>query len=261
MIEAPALSSREEVRHAAALIIGSELLSGKIRDENVQVLARVLRKLGIELTRVVLCPDNPQIIVRDLRELSEAHDVVFTSGGVGPTHDDVTMNAVAESLGVSSICSNEIVQILENFYGKPLTETHLLMAQIPEGAELRISEEIPWPAVVAGNIWVLPGIPQVFKKTLAAVQGHLKGPYQFFCKDILFDIEESQLKPLIDILVAKYPQVEIGSYPEVSDSKHQTRLTFDAQTESDVVGALAHARELIGNGLSSGDRENAVRSR
>src|SRR5215468_4953649 len=124
------------MRTAAALVIGNELLSGKIAEGNLQVLARELRGLGVLLRRAVLILDDVEEIAREVRALGASHDVVFTSGGVGPTHDDLTIEGVARAFGVKVVVSPEIEEMIRRYYGNRVTEGHLLMARVPAGARL-----------------------------------------------------------------------------------------------------------------------------
>src|SRR6187551_1177646 len=157
------------VRTAAALVIGNELLSGKVLDANVYVLAGTLRALGIRLSRVVMLPD-------EVRRLSAEVDVVFTSGGVGPTHDDVTVEAVARAFGVDVVLDPTLSELLRGVYGERLTDAHLLMARVPVGAMLCGSAEVQWPTPVMNNVWILPGIPDLFKLKLLTARAWLRGP-------------------------------------------------------------------------------------
>src|SRR4051812_18319742 len=124
------------MRTAAALIIGNELLSGKTAEANLHVLARELRALGVLLRRVVMVLDDVEVIAREVTELSASHDVVFTSGGVGPTHDDVTMESVARAFDVGVVISPVLERLICGYYGERCTEGHLLMARVPDGARL-----------------------------------------------------------------------------------------------------------------------------
>src|SRR5271170_6015679 len=151
------------MRTAAALIIGNELLSGKIAEANLLVLARALRELGVLLSRAVLVLDDVAVIAREVRELSASHDVVFTSGGAGPTHDDVTIEGVARAFGAGMVTAPELEALIRRHYGERTTVDHLLMARVPEGARLVSSASVPWPTVVMRNVWVLPGVPEVFQ--------------------------------------------------------------------------------------------------
>lgn len=225
------------MRTAAALIIGNELLSGKIADRNVVVLARELRSLGVLLRRVVMVLDDVETIANEVRELSAAHDFVFTSGGVGPTHDDVTIEAVARAFGVAVVTSERMEQMLRAFYDDRLTEGHLLMARIPEGARLASNAKVPWPAVVMRNVWVLPGVPEIFAMKLPLLRAELAGDRPFVSFAVLTDLDEGQLKPLLDRVVARHPHVDVGSYPRWGDTEFRTKLTFDGLDEARVRAA------------------------
>ncbi len=176
------------VRTAAALVIGGELLSGKIRDENFYALSLMLRARGIELGRVVFCPDHLPTIERDVRELSQSFDVLFTSGGVGPTHDDLTMNGVSRALGVETVVSQEMLVLIEKLYGKKPGAVHELMARVPDGARLIPSGG--WPVIVAKNIWILPGVPELFRSKLAVIRDQLVGPDPFYSDRVYCTSEE-----------------------------------------------------------------------
>lgn len=226
------------MRTAAALIIGTELLTGKIADQNVLVLARTLRALGLELVRVVMILDEVDTIAADVRRLSAEHDVVFTSGGVGPTHDDVTIDAVARAFDVPVVSSPLMEGLLAGFYGERLTEGHLLMARLPEGARLvTAGGRSPWPTVVMRNVWVLPGIPELFAKKMALVQADLGVDVPFVSRAVYTRLDEGTLKPHIDAIVTAHPSVDVGSYPRWNDPEYTTKLTFDGLDEPSVSAA------------------------
>src|SRR5438876_153397 len=132
----------DRAKTAAVLVIGNELLSGRVEDANVAVLARALRDLGVELRRVVMVQDDIPTIAREVKELAKTHDWLFTSGGVGPTHDDVTIEAVAEAFGVGVVTSPLMEKMLRDHYQERITDGHLRMALIPEGAALEATDEI-----------------------------------------------------------------------------------------------------------------------
>lgn len=215
------------MRTAAALIIGNELLTGKITEANLQVLARELRSLGVRLTRAVMVLDDVEVIAREVRELSVAHDVVFTSGGVGPTHDDLTMESVARAFGVGVVMSPAIEGMIRTYYGERCTDGHLLMARVPDGARLVSSAAVPWPTVVMRNVWVLPGVPEVFRMKLPHVRAELEGGTPFVSLAVYTTLDEGDIKPLLDRVVAEHHAVEIGSYPKWHDPEYRTKLTFD----------------------------------
>ncbi|HEY0469683.1 MAG TPA: molybdopterin-binding protein [Polyangiaceae bacterium] len=233
------------VRTAAALVIGNELLSGKVLDANVHALAGTLRALGIRLSRVVMLPDEVGILAEEVRRLSADFDVVFTSGGVGPTHDDVTVEAVARAFGVEVVLDPTLSELLRGAYAEHLTDAHLLMARVPLGALLCGSSEVQWPTPVMNNVWILPGIPDLFKLKLLTVRAWLRGPRSFASRALFLRLDEPLLKPMLDAVVLRHPQVEIGSYPKWFDPTYRTQITFDAETLDAAQAALDDLRGLL----------------
>ena len=236
------------VRTAAALVIGNEILSGKVADANVHELAKMLRALGILFERVVMLPDEMEPLTREIRALSESHDVVFTSGGVGPTHDDITVEAVARAFGLPVLEHPELAALLRGVYGDRLTDAHLLMARVPEGSVLCAAAEVEWPTPVTRNVWMLPGIPDLFRVKLLIVREHLRGPTPFISRSLFLRTEEPLLKPLLDQVVARHPDVEIGSYPKWFDPTYRTLITFDAREASRAAEALEDLQQLVAPG-------------
>jgi len=215
------------VRTAAALVIGNELLSGKIGDANVVVLARALRSIGVSFRRVVMVLDDIDVIAAEVRALSSTHDWLFTSGGVGPTHDDVTIDAVARAFGTEVEVSALMEQLLRDYYGDLVTEGHLLMARVPRGARLATSASMPWPTVVMKNVWILPGVPEIFQSKIPLIREQLGSDKPFLSHSVFTTLDEGTLKPMLDRVVADHPDVEIGSYPRFGVHEYRTKLTFD----------------------------------
>lgn len=236
---------------AAMLLIGNELLSGKVQDANLVVLARELRALGVELARVVMVLDDVETIAREVRALSAGYDWVFTSGGVGPTHDDVTLASVARAFDVGLERRAELVALLRALYDDRCTEGHLRMADLPVGAELVSALEgepgalraqgrsTPWPATLVRNVFVLPGIPEIFRLKLSSVRARLRplGAQPFVSWAVFTDMDEGHLKPLLDDVVARFPDVSVGSYPTWIGAPYRTKLTFDARDGARVKAA------------------------
>jgi molybdenum cofactor synthesis domain-containing protein len=215
--------------NAAALIIGNEILSGKIAESNVRVLARTLGSIGIRLERVVTVLDDRAGIAAEVRDLAARYDVVFTSGGVGPTHDDVTIDSVAQAFGVEVEQAPEIEEMLRSYYGGTLTDDHLLMARVPAGADPVTTDEMPWHTIVMRNVWILPGVPQIFKMKMAVVRTLLGGGIAFQSLAVYTTLDEGHLKALLDRVVADHPDVEVGSYPKWHEPRYRTKVTFDAR--------------------------------
>lgn len=224
---------------AALLLIGNELLSGKTQEQNLIELARVLRALGIPLTRAVVVPDDRAIVAREVRELSAFAGVVFTSGGVGPTHDDVTIEAVAEAFGVEVIEHPDLVHLVRERYGSACTPAHLRMARVPRGARLVSVVDIHWPTTLVGNVFVLPGVPEIFRMKLDAVRAHLAGLEPFVSRAVFLKTEEAEIKTLLDRVVAEHPDVDVGSYPKWFEPAYSTKVTFDSRDAGAVERALS----------------------
>lgn len=233
------------VSTAAALLIGNELLSGKVHEANLVELAKTLRALGVALGRVVMIPDDPKVIADEVLALSRNFDIVFTSGGVGPTHDDVTIESIANAFGVEAHIDETMAGLLRTAYGDRITDAHLRMALVPRGAEMVTTEEVAWPTVVMKNVWILPGVPEIFRMKLLVVRERVKGPREFVSRAVFTLVEETRLKPWLDLVVADHPEVEIGSYPKWFDSTYKTKITFDGKVRSTVDSAVDHFVSLV----------------
>jgi len=234
-------------RTAAALIIGNEILSGKIADTNTTFLARTLFDLGIELRRVVVCSDEIETIGKDLSELRTTHDVVFTSGGVGPTHDDVTIDGVAQSFGRPVVRSVAVEKMIRRYYGERATEAHFRMANMPEGAEMIRSTDAPWPTVVIENVFVLPGVPEIFELKLADLRKRLDEGYEFHSQAVYTLCDEGEIAGLLERIADDFAGVMVGSYVKWRAEDYRTKLTFDGSDPE----AVAKAADALIKGLDA----------
>lgn len=217
----------------AILVIGNEILSGKVADVNVAYLSGELRAVGAELRRVVIVPDEIDVIADAVRELSAAHDFVVTTGGVGPTHDDVTIEAVARAFGRRVVRHPDVEATLRSFYRDRLTEGHLRMADVPEGALLISSEEMRWPTILVENVYVLPGLPEILRMKFAILRERFRGtPYHL--RNVYVKLDEGYLKPHLDAVVAEFPDVQVGSYPRFDAPDWRVRITLDGKDRARV---------------------------
>jgi molybdopterin-biosynthesis enzyme MoeA-like protein len=229
---------RTVLETAAFLAIGNELLSGKVAEANLAPLAKTLRALGIELqTAEILLDDVPTLSAAVLR-LSRAHGLVVTSGGVGPTHDDVTIEAVARAFGRKVVREPSLVELVQKTFGDKTSEAHLRFADIPEGAELRRAPDATWPTPVVENVWILPGVPEVFRMKLGTLRSWVVGPRPFVTRALVLNKDEVDLKDALDLVVAAHPTVSIGSYPALFNPRYRTRITFDGTSDTAVQAAL-----------------------
>jgi len=233
------------VETAAFLAIGNELLSGKVVEANLAPLAKTLRALGIELKSAEILLDDVPTLASAIARLSAAHGILVTSGGVGPTHDDVTIEAVARAFGRKVVREPSLVELVHRTFGERTTAAHLRFADIPEGAELRRAPDVSWPTPVLGNVWILPGVPEVFRMKLATLRSWVIGPHSFVTRTLVLNQDEVELKDALDAVVAAHAAVSIGSYPALFNPRYRTRITFDGTNAASVEAALDDLKSRI----------------
>jgi molybdenum cofactor synthesis domain-containing protein len=229
-------------RTAGILLIGNEILSGKVVDANASYLCRELRALGVSVRRISVIPDEVDLIAAEVRAFSRTHDVVFTSGGVGPTHDDVTMEGVALALGVPVVRDPRLVELIARHARGPLNEARLKMAEVPEGSELVAGERLMFPAVVAGNVYILPGVPEIFRQKFEALKERFRDtPY--FLASVFVGIGEGTLADYLNDLLQRHPELMLGSYPEFANPEYKVKVTLESKDRALMEQAVA---ELLG---------------
>ena len=205
---------------AALAVIGDEILSGRTQDKNVAQLALWLNEQGIRLAEVRIVPDVTERIVETVNNLRSNHDYLFTTGGIGPTHDDITVDAIAAALGVPVVIHPAARKLLEDYYrDRPggLSEARLRMARVPEGAELIENPTSGAPGVRVGNIFILAGVPHIAAAMLDGLAGKLKGGRPMVSVTIGARAPESDVADLLRETEAAHPGVAIGSYPFFRD--------------------------------------------
>ncbi|TNC61950.1 competence/damage-inducible protein A [Rubellimicrobium roseum] len=201
---------------AAILVIGDEILSGRTRDSNMHFLAQELARVGIDLQEARVVPDRHPIIVAAVRALSEAHDHVFTSGGIGPTHDDITADAVAEAMGVPLGVREDARSILQAHYdrmGVEINEARLRMARVPEGATLIDNPVSAAPGFSIRNVHVMAGVPRIFEAMAAGLLPRLTGGTPLLSQSYRILKGEGEIAGPLAILQADFPDLLMGSYP------------------------------------------------
>ena len=213
---------------AAILLIGNEILSGKITDANATYLCKELRALGVEVRRIAVIPDEVDLIAAEVRALSQGHDVVFTSGGVGPTHDDVTMEGVARALGTRVIRHPALVKLLEGYYKGQVNEARLRLTEVPEGAELISDGSLMFPAVSYRNVYILPGVPEIFRQKFDSLKERFRET-PFHLANVFVAIGEGTLADHLNALVARHPDLLLGSYPEFSNPEYKVKVTLESK--------------------------------
>ena len=216
-------------KSAGIVLIGNEILSGKITDANAAYLCRELRQLGVDVRRITVIPDEVDLIAEIVAEFSRAFDLVFTSGGVGPTHDDVTIEGVARAFGTRVVRHPDLVRLLGEFYrGGPLNDARLKMAEVPEAAELVAAGSMRFPAIVVGNAYVLPGVPEIFRQKFDALKERFReSPFHLCC--VFVSIGEGVLADHLNAVLGEHPELMLGSYPEFSHAEYKVKVTLESK--------------------------------
>ena len=230
---------------AGIVIIGDEILSGKTQDVNCNFLIGELRALGVALRRIAVIPDVLDEIEGTVRLFSQSFDHVFTSGGVGPTHDDITMEGVARAFGTRVVRHPRLEGILHQFYGDKLESRNLRMAEVPEGAKLVDGDGLPWPVVSYDNVYILPGVPEIFKRKFLAIRERFRqAPYHL--TSVYTIDEEGRIAAHLDHVVARYPEVSVGSYPRITTDGWRVKVTLESKDAEQVSRAAAELVERLG---------------
>ena len=223
---------------AGIILIGNEILSGKTTDANAAYLCRELRELGVDVGRILVIPDDVACIAEEVAAFSKTFDFVFTSGGVGPTHDDVTIEGVARAMGVPVVRHPELVALLERYYRDTLTDAALRMAEIPEGAELIRDNGLRFPNVAMRNVFVLPGVPEIFRRKFDAMRERFRDA-PIHLKNVFVRIGEGTLAAYLNGLLGDFPLLLVGSYPELSNPEYQVKVTLESRDRAYLEQALA----------------------
>jgi molybdenum cofactor synthesis domain-containing protein len=222
---------------AGILVIGNEILSGKVVDTNSPYLCRELRALGVDVQRIVVISDDVATIASEVRALSASHDFVFTSGGIGPTHDDLTMAGVAEAFGVPIDTSASIVARLQRALGDGLNASQLKMAEIPRGATLVDVGDLWFPVVIMRNVHILPGIPELLRKKFESIRERFRG-VPILLKRVYVKRMESDIAQSLNDLLGEFPQLMLGSYPRVGEEAFHVLLTLESRDAGYLQDAL-----------------------
>ena len=216
-------------------MIGDEILSGRTEDRNVAQVARWMNRQGIRLSEVRVVPDEEQAIVAAVNSLRQDHDYLFTTGGIGPTHDDITVDSIAAAFEVPVIVHPEARRILEDYYrDRPpgATQARLRMARVPAGAELIPNPTSGAPGVRMGNVYILAGVPNIAKAMLEALEGRLEGGRPILSLTVRAHAAESDVAELLKAVQDEHPGVAIGSYPFYRDGGFGADFVIRAEDEA-----------------------------
>ena len=224
---------------AAIIVIGNEILSGKVADTNAAFLAQELRGLGVNLRRILVIPDEIAAIAEAVRTNHPAFDVLFTSGGVGPTHDDVTMAGVALGLGRRVIRHPLLERKIRDFSGEHINEARLKMAEVPDGTELIFEGDLDFPTICVENIYILPGIPELFRAKFLAIRSRFAVD-PFYLRVVYTRAAESSIAGYLNRTLQAFPALQLGSYPKLSDPAYRVRVTLESKDAEYVNRAFDH---------------------
>ena len=226
--------AEKQVWTAALLVIGDEILSGRTQDKNVAQVAIWLNEQGIRLAEVRIVPDVIERIAGAVNELRAANDYLFTTGGIGPTHDDITVDAIAAAFGVAVVVHPVARQILERFYETRggLSEARLRMARVPEGAELLENPLSGAPGVKIANVYIMAGVPSITATMLEALTGKLDGGRPVVSMTVGAFVPESEVADLLRETEAAYAGVSIGSYPFTKDGRFGANFVIRSVDEA-----------------------------
>ena len=222
---------------AGIVIIGNEVLSGKTRDTNSHFFCTELRQLGVEVQKISTIQDDVQIIGKEVASFSARFDYVFTSGGVGPTHDDVTIEGVAHGLGVKVVRHPDIEGRMRQRLGDQVNEARLRMANVPEGATL-LATEAPFAAIVKiRNIYIFPGIPRILEERFHAIKERFRDtPY--YLKNVYVRYGEGVIASILNELLVNFPNLMLGSYPVLELPDYKVKVTLESKDANYLEQAL-----------------------
>ncbi len=213
---------------AGIIIIGNEILSGKVTDKNSPYLCKELRRLGVEVKQIITIPDFPEVIGKTALEFSNRFNWVFTSGGIGPTLDDLTVASIAKEFGAPLYESPKIMEAIYKYRGEKMTDAHRRMAMIPEGSELiEYAEDRP-PQLQFHNIFIFPGIPEFLKIRFSGIKERFRTT-PIIMKQIFLKADEGDIASSLDETQEAFPELQLGSYPKISGSDYNVKLTLECR--------------------------------
>ena len=253
------MAASERIWTAALVVIGDEILSGRTHDKNIAQVASWLQVQGIRLAEVRVVPDVEDRIVEAVNALRAANDYLFTTGGIGPTHDDITVDAIARALGVPVVIHPEARAMLERYYtgrGSALTEARLRMARVPEGAELIPNRMSGAPGIRLGNLFIMAGVPHITAGMLDALTGTLEGGAPLLSRTIGCWVPESEVADVLRAAERDHEGAQIGSYPFFRDGRVGANFVVrstDREVLDRCVTELTRALEAAGHAVNQGE--------
>src|SRR6266853_92075 len=213
---------------AGIIVIGNEILSGKTRDENSLYLVRQLRDLGVDVRKISVIPDELDLIAAEVKQYSNSYDYVFTTGGVGPTHDDLTMDGIAAAFGRRTQRHSELESTLRQYYSQDLIDGNLRMADVPDGARLVGGKGMWFPVIAVENVYIFPGVPEILQRKFERIKEMFREA-PFHLKEVFLRADEGQIAGILHRVLAAFPDLMLGSYPYFDNPVYSIKLTLESK--------------------------------
>ena len=242
---------------AGIVIIGDEILSGKFVEENAAFLIGELRALGVDLRRITIVPDELDDIAATVVASADRFDHVFTSGGVGPTHDDITMAAIAKGFGTTITRHPDLEGRVRGYWKDKLADANLRLADIPAGAELVYGKDQIWPVVCYRNVYIMPGVPALFRRKFVDIRDRFRA-IAVTAARLYIDLEEGELAPYLDAVVSAFASVKVGSYPRFSERDFRVLVTLEGADGTAVGAAFERLASELGDRVVRREEPHAV---
>jgi molybdenum cofactor synthesis domain-containing protein len=235
-----------EIVTAGILVIGDEILSGRTKDKNIGFIAEYLTNIGIDLKEVRVVSDDEDAIIEALNALRKRYTYVFTTGGIGPTHDDITADSVAKAFGVKIDHHPEVVARFEERFGADLNEARLRMARIPEGADLIQSATILAPGFMIGNVIVMAGVPSIMQAMMDIISPKLTSGVRMLSETVRANAREGDIGGPLREIAAAHPDTSIGSYPfQDENAKPNTNIVVRSRDVDKLSAAVAAVTAML----------------
>jgi FAD synthetase len=222
---------------AGIVIIGNEVLSGKTQDTNSYFLCSELRRLGVEVQKISTIQDEIGLIGKEVSTFSQRFDYVFTTGGVGPTHDDVTIDGIAHGFGLKVVRHPDIERRMRQRLGGEVNDARLRMANVPEGATLLATEALFAPVVNIRNVYIFPGIPRILQERFHVIKERFREA-PFYLKNVYVKHGEGVIAAMLNDLLVKFPEIMLGSYPVLDLPDYKVKVTLESKDSNYLNRAL-----------------------
>ncbi|XP_028130250.1 FAD synthase [Diabrotica virgifera virgifera] len=244
--------TRRKQTTAGVLVIGDEILKGQTEDTNSRYLSKEIYKSGVQVKKISVIGDIVEDVSREVKEFSNSFDYVITTGGIGPTHDDITFEAVAKAFNEELILDPTLKELVLKFYkSNDINIPGMKMAYIPQSAKLNFKsnitpEPLVYPNISVRNVYIFPGIPELMMKTFSSVKATIfQSKEQFFTKCLYLKSKESDVVQILNKVVLEFPDVQFGSYPKLFNSQYQVKLTVESVSEKNTKMAYETLVKLL----------------